>query len=377
MIVHRDVRCARGIIAATSASLLLSTALNAGADDACVPEPALLATGQFRALTVAAPYLYFVDESAGDELGGTLSRVSTEGGDVEALAEAPVPERVVRILADPPYLIGAVMVRPEHVQIWRTPLSGGNFSADEGGEYRSEVRSIANWGLTSDSLVVAEAAVSHYNSAHSIIRFARADASPGEQVATVGSLFGRFAFDDDAVYYEDGADAQVDLVRRPFDGSATNIVTSSLQTGPDTWDLFRDFVVAGNDLVFVTSERVGRAAITGGATTLLEQSSGYRVLADAEYVYYFTAADSTCTAGSELYRVPIAGGTPVQLFNEPAAGCVADWVQDDDALYWVKPDGTAIEKLTKHWAHTIVERMHGDAHGPRLRAALSRGQRRR
>jgi hypothetical protein len=358
MVVHRDVRCARSVIAGTSASLLLSAALNAWGEDACVPdacapdacapEPAALATGQFRMLTIAPPYLYFVDESVGNEPGGTLARLSTEGGASEPLAAQPAPTGLMKMLADPPYLVGAVMVRPEHVQIWRTAISGGNFSTDEGGEYRSDVRSLARWGLTSESLVVVEAAVSHYNSAHGVVRFDRADASPGEQVATIGSLFARFAFDAGAVYYQDGSDAQVDLVRRPFDGSASNIVTGSQQTSPTRWEQFRDFNIAGSDLHFVSSERIGRAPIAGGETTVLAQGGGYRMLADAESVYYFAASDGTCTAGSELYRVPIAGGMPVQLASEATAGCVGDWVQDDDALYWLKRDGSAIEKLTKH-----------------------------
>jgi len=295
-------------------------------------EPTTLAEGAFRLLAIAPPQLYVVDES--------VSRLSTDGGPLEPIVDE-VGAELQRLVADEAYLYGAIFQTPTRTQLWRLPLAGGGFNPAEGGVLLGEARSIAALDVNATFVVSLEARPTPSTVQRDLTRFDE-QAGGAERVATLPLLFSSaFALDERAAYVVQGVETEAAIVSVPVAGGEPTPLT-----GAEPDETFLDLAVSGDQLVFGSSTRVGQVSAFGGESLLLSPTRAYRVLLDAEFAYFFAAA-SGCPDGSELYRVPLAGGLPVPLASEPAPGCIVQVVADADALYWLTPSGDQLRKLDK------------------------------
>jgi hypothetical protein len=152
-----------------------------------------------------------------------------------------------------------------------------------------------------------------------------------------------FAFDDSAAYVIRGADGVLDVVRVDLtSGQASSLLSS---TAGETLSA----LATANDVVyFASTTRVARitGAVDAASAITLHDTPAYRLVADSEHVYFLTG-EAGCSAGSELYRVPVTGGTAEHIAHEPAAGCITNLASDADGVYWLTADGSQLRAL--HW----------------------------
>jgi hypothetical protein len=249
-------------------------------------------------------------------------------------------------VADDAYLYAALFVNPARTEFWRMPLSGGGFSVEEGGLLLGEARSSIGLGVNDDYLVSLEARPTPRTVRRIITRFDKqTDALGGELVATIDSLFSdAFALDDQSAYVAPLPGLVGEIVRVSVAGSEP---PASVTSG-ESEEGFTDVAVSGDHLVFASREGVGWVPSAGGESFILSTARAYRVQTDSEFAYYFASELPSCEDGSELYRVPLAGGIPFQLASEPTPGCIGTVVADADALYWLSEGGALLRKVSKH-----------------------------
>jgi len=148
------------------------------------------------------------------------------------------------------------------------------------------------------------------------------------------------------------------IVRVPLAGGDPALVATA-EPGED----LRDIARSGDELVVAarssgppapTTGRIARVPAAGGTIVTLGSGDPYRLIADSEFVYYFSAvADRCLEGGSDLYRLPLDGSSaPVLLANEATPGCIETMVSDADAVYWLTNDLNSdverIRKVSKH-----------------------------
>lgn len=299
-------------------------------------EPLTLAEGSFDSLAYSSGHLYVIDNA--EET--VVARLPVSGGLVEPVSE-PQPPGLYRLAADDASLFGAILLTPQRSEFWRALITGG-FTPDEGGVLLGEARTSAALAVSSAHLVSLEARPSGIDVARDVTRFDVMGTAPGAEVlATVEPVFAdALALDEEAAYVVRGFDGETFVVRVPLDGSEAEAIVE----GPPE-STFTDVSLAGDQVVFASTHGVGRASSRGGEVVVLSSQGAMRVRADANHAYYFVA-ESGCEDGADIYRVPLAGGLPFRIGREPA-GCVAELVQDADALYWLTRDGRRIRTLTK------------------------------
>jgi hypothetical protein len=112
-------------------------------------------------------------------------------------------------------------------------------------------------------------------------------------VGTVELMFSNaFAFDESAAYVVRGGDGDSDVVRLDLASSEVSSLADARRE-----ETLRALAVSGGVVYFASTTRIGRIQGGGGAAgaSTLVDTPAYRLVADSEYVYFFTA---TC-AGAE------------------------------------------------------------------------------
>lgn len=350
MVMRGAVGCAQeggaapGVQMHSSALSQAASDADAGASDAgsaCI-HCSTLADGAFRALAISGAHLYLV--------GDTIERISTQGGPLEPISSA-ASASLFRISADDQYLFGAISPRPYHTEIWRMPISGGNFSAEEGGVLLGEVSNIVAFEALERHVITYEATPGHYNWQRHITRFDKAGLVAAETVAVVDEWLNAFAVDEQDAYYIAGLESAQQIMALPLAGGEPRALAGVESSS----EVFKDMTVLGEDLLFVSSTRLGKVPVMGGEVVTLSPVAQvwYRVLADSQYAYVLEGKANVfvggvaCADGSQLYRLAINGGGPEYLASEPEPGCIKQITQDADALYWLSGSGQHLRKVGK------------------------------
>jgi len=325
--------------------------------------PLTLAEGPFRSLASAEHELYAVEETAVD--GGTSSevvRLALDGSRTEHVAGGQSAAGLGKIAVDESYLYGSIWLRPGHSQLWRIPLSGGGFSAEEGGLLLGEVAvglaAVAKLEVSQDDLVALTTRPSERTLTRTLARFDKAGGAAGV-FTTIdpegGAGLALAELDADVIqgFAETGG---ASIVRVPLAGGDPTLVATA-EPGEDLVDIARsgdELVVAARSSGPPPTGRIARVPAAGGALVPLASGDPYRVIADSEFVYYFSTVAGGCLdGGSDLYRVPLDGSSaPVLLANEATPGCIESVVSDADAVYWLTNDRNSdvarIRKVSKH-----------------------------
>jgi hypothetical protein len=297
-----------------------------------------MGTAQILALTIAAPYLYFLESDGTTSL---VYRISTAGGLPELLSyPAPAADSnglaFGNILVDGSYVYAAGAGSSE---VSRLSILGGNFAT---------FGTTIGYGFTlrSTSTLLLVGATLSSNYIESIPK-----ASGGSATLLVNSLTvsqGEFEVDESFVYLLSSTGSGISRV--PVVGGGASNVTAA-----DPGESIADLALGGDQVVFASSTRVGKVLAAGGSASTLDPGAAYGLVSDGTTAFYFHArrvgdAGASCSNGSDLYGVPIAGGAPQHLSNElgnDAGRCAFDGVQDGSAIYWVGGDSKTIKKAGK------------------------------
>ena len=328
-------------------------------------EPLTLAQGPFRSLVSAEHELYAVEETAVD--GGTnfeVVRLALDGSRVERIAGGQSAAGLGKIAVDESYLYGSIWLRPGHSQLWRIPLSGGGFSAEEGGLLLGEVAvglaAVAKLEVSQDYLVALTTRPTERTLTRTLARFDKRGGAAGvfttiDPEGGAGLVLAELGADVIQGFAETGG---ASIVRVPLAGGGPVLVATA-EPGED----LRDIARSGDELVVAarssgppapTTGRIARVPAAGGTIVTLGSGDPYRLIADSEFVYYFSAvADRCLEGGSDLYRLPLDGSSaPVLLANEATPGCIETMVSDADAVYCLTNDLNSdverIRKVSKH-----------------------------
>lgn len=296
-----------------------------GACAACTPTTLATRAVSIQSLTIASPLLYFLEgRNEGDPLVYSLP---TAGGTAQLLSiPSPADTSLNLIFADGSYVYGSSF---KYNRVGRMPTYGGQFSLlPDSNSYNATA-----FRANSTSLVTGCGLSSNV-----INVFPKAGGTPKLLIDSLTINNIRFAVDESFLYFI-GGNA---ISRIPLVGGEATTVTAAVGE-----ELFYDVALAGNQLVFASTARVGAVAIGGGTASTLDAGSGYLAVTDATMAYFFRAKNNsaTCASGSDLFSIPVAGGPLRRLATEPATACVRSVVHDASAVYWLTDK--AIRKMAK------------------------------
>jgi len=255
--------------------------------------------------------------------------LSTGGGTAQELSIPPPGDSSLNLIfADGSYIYGASF---NYNRIGRMPAIGGQFSLLTGSNsynakaFRANSTSLfTGYGLSSAAINV----------------FPKAGGTPTPIVDSLTIDTSHFAVDDSFLYFLSSNGTVIS--RAPVAGGGATTVAAAAAS-----ETVNDLTLAGAQVVFASSTRVGKVAAAGGTAATLDSGSAYALVTDATTAYFFRAKSNsaTCASGSELFAIPIAGGAPRRIATEPATSCVRSVVHDASAVYWLTDQ--AIRKKAK------------------------------
>jgi len=317
---------------------------DAGPDgSSCVtggPCAAMLVTSagaEITALTVAAPYLYFLYSTGAST--SRVGRVATSGGSFETLSA--FDEVLTGLVADSSYLYSRTG-NPGSVMVSRMPIIGSAFTPIPGGNTQNDPHGLR---INSTLVFYGEAVSMSY-----VEWLPKVGGTGGFTVGALGISSTEFEVDETFAYVMSSSGiSRVPVMGAGADGGVTVV------TAADPGEAIGDIALAGDRVVFASSTRVGSALGAGSAASTLDPGAAYALATDASYAFYFRArargdGGPACANGSDLYAMPIAGGARQRMASElpsDAGACPFAVVQDASAVYWVSADRTTIMKVGK------------------------------
>jgi hypothetical protein len=223
--------------------------------------------------------------------------LSTAGGDPQVLS-VPPPDDITfdTIVTDGAYIYGGPF---NYNLIRRMPITGGVFAAITDGNAYGATRLRTNSTNVFAGFGLSSAAIK---------TFAK---TGGGAITLIDSLTidpSHYAEDEDYVYFINANRTVISRVAVSGGDPATVAPAAASEH-------FVDLAVSGDDLLFVSTTRVGRVERTGGTPETIEEGAAYALVTDSERVYYFRAKgqSETCASGSDLFSAPIAGGPRAAL----------------------------------------------------------------
>jgi hypothetical protein len=259
--------------------------------------------------------------------------ISTGGGAVAELTNMPAPNSVFQIHADGSFIYANQGSNSTPDDVARMSILGGNFTSIAQDAIYAPLRIRTN----STSIITGSTLSSNY-----IMIAPKSGGSGTILISSLNVNASSFTVDNSNVYLLSGSGST--LTRVPIASGEGATITSA-----SSGETFDDLALAGTQLVLASSTRVAKisASATGGTAATLQEGSAYRIVSDATTAYFFhtNATNGTCTGGSEIYSIPVAGGTLRRLAIDPSTTCATSVVHDATGVYWLS--GNTIKKVAK------------------------------
>lgn len=288
-------------------------------------------TAVLGSTAIDPPFVYFQDPA-----GSNVQRVTTSGS-APSLVSYSAPAGLVALRVDSGYLYALSPPSEANRSVLRMPLSGDSFATIMGS---TQGLIVINMTTNTNQVIVSSTLSRNY-----VQSIAKSGATGFTLLSSGPSLAFEVEADDSFVYFRDAS-----AILR---SSATSETTPSAVAAFENAEVCRDFALTTDRVIFATSQRVAITAKTGGTVKALANMSGVYVIADAENAYFVHGlGNDTCSSGTELYRVPLAGGAATRIAVEAASCrgtdcCGGPLMQDGAALYWVRGNGLAIRRVEK------------------------------
>lgn len=319
-----SVECLAGTCQCTLSSCPNGCCSGAGVCGACTPQTLSTRLASVGSLTVGPSFLYFVETPTGQ--ASDIYALPKAGGSAAFLSLPSPPREVRSIVADGSFIYGGAPFSAAG----RMPILGGGYA-----DLMGSPGTVDQLRTNTSRVVVGATLSSNY-----IFSFPKTGAMSATQlVASTAVDYRHFAVDDSFVYVIAGGTA---VSRIPVAGG------DSVDVAPAAaGESLNDLSLSGAQLIAASSTRVAKVAAAGGALVTLSAGAAYAVVSDASSAFFFRTKDTAggCAGGSELYSIPVAGGTLRRLAVEPSTTCATSVVQDATAVYWLI--GNVIKKAAK------------------------------